>query len=99
MKYICEHCRNQVTDSQKYCHECGSQLEQLNDADKKKVKDEDSFRDYAHNLYQEAHGDDYDYEKADETIEYVIKKYKDENDDEITTWEEAIAFVQQTVAS
>ena len=31
MKYICEHCRNQVTDSQSFCHECGSQLEQLSD--------------------------------------------------------------------
>ena len=28
MKYICEHCRNQVTDSQKYCHECGSLFDQ-----------------------------------------------------------------------
>jgi len=29
MKYICEHCRNQVTDSQKYCHECGNMFDSI----------------------------------------------------------------------
>mgnify|MGYP000193853540 CR=1 FL=1 len=31
MKYICEHCRNKVTDSQNFCHECGSQLIKISD--------------------------------------------------------------------
>ena len=32
MKYICEHCRNQVNDSQKFCGSCGSQLQILGDS-------------------------------------------------------------------
>jgi len=46
MKYICEHCRNQVTDSQNFCHECGSQLEQINDQRGKRFYVDDSQKLY-----------------------------------------------------
>jgi len=40
MKYICEHCRNQVSDSQKFCGSCGMKLQNVNDMNDKNIYDQ-----------------------------------------------------------
>lgn len=44
----------------------------------KDITTEDDFKEYAKNLLQQAHGDDYDETKADETINGLISKYEDD---------------------
>ena len=41
------------------------------------IKDEKSFREYAHAKLKEAFGDDYDESKADEMVDGILKDHKE----------------------
>jgi len=43
----------------------------------KEIKNEDEFREYAMNMCKEAHGEDYDEDKAKETVDDFLKDNKD----------------------
>lgn len=42
------------------------------------IKDEDDFRDYAENKFQEVFGDDLDEDKMNKTIDGILKDYADD---------------------
>ena len=49
-----------------------------NDMNEKDVTNEKDFREWAEAYLKQAHGDDYDEKIANDTIEGVMKKYKDD---------------------
>jgi chromosome segregation ATPase len=44
------------------------------------IKSEDDFKDYAKNKFKEVFGDDLDEDQMNETIDGILKKYKDDAD-------------------
>jgi hypothetical protein len=56
---------------------CNEDEDVLNEA-AESIKDEDDFRDYAENKFQEVFGDDLDEDKMNKTIDGILKDYADD---------------------
>lgn len=55
-----------------------------------KIEDEDSFREYATKMLKKAHGDDYDADKAKETIDGIVKDVDGD-------WDKAVGKIQSSM--
>ena len=67
-EYICEKLEEKRLEEQKQIQESES------------VKSEEEFREYAKNKFKEAFGDELDEDKMNETIEGILKDYKEDAD-------------------
>lgn len=59
--------------------------------EKKKIKSDDEFKEYAKEVLKDAHGDDYDEEQAEKTIDGILKKADGD-------YEKAIGMLQSGLA-
>lgn len=73
-EYICEKLEEKRLEEQKQ-KELETQIQES-----ESIKSEEEFRDYAKNKFKEAFGDELDEDKMNETIEGILKDYKEDAD-------------------
>ncbi len=73
-EYICEKLEEKRLEEQKQ-EELETQIQES-----ESIKSEKEFREYAENKFKEAFGDELDEDKMNETIEGILKDYKEDAD-------------------
>jgi len=67
-----------------------------NNLNEAKVESEKDFREYAEKILKEAHGDDYDADKAKEMIDGILEEHKDLVDE--NKWGEIVGIFNNGLA-
>jgi cysteinyl-tRNA synthetase len=80
MKNIVEFLNEALEVNENKINQPENKVEEAKDTAEESIKDEKSFKEYAKNKFEEVFGDDLDENQMNETIDGILKDYKEDAD-------------------